>query len=606
MLKKSSRIIVPQDHCLIIQSSIAKKLGRTNALFLQQLHYKITSGDSVGVIFEGKRWVYNTYQDWVDHIKTISKSTIKRSIAFLKFKGIIACRALSKNKAMRVNYYTINYDRLNEILGLTEGKDLAPSIPIEIQRESIINSSFPHRVKMTSSSGQNDPMLYTEITSDIKINISEQKISQKILPNDKANKSKQVKEIKENYLAKLLLDAWFQIVEQGKGELHLSKKRAQFLVAAFNLKFDKSMEKWKKYCQDISSSRFLMGEIKSSFRATLDWALKFDVIQKILEGNYGIGDRRPSTVPSAAESFLKNSKIELHSEEEAIQQTTDESELVREFRLKWLNKFGASTYRECLKDCAIEVGDDATLILRPSSRYNAKSISSYWTPTLLVASPFTKAHVVQHEGDLVFDKWFLLEPGREGTLPEHEGLGVKASSDVTAEPMAMSLPEVTNIVAAVIEKPSVEPLPCEAKESGVVVTQVTSETRMLRKKLRESMPHNQFPTWLGSIEVEEVARDGSVIVTFDDSFAVGWSRSRFSKEIFQSAASLWKGVNKLIIRQKVGDTIPLPVETSPKISEHVEEKSALEQAIQSFLSVCSPGRKAAGTLGTQEACHAFG
>ena len=606
MLKKSSRIIVSQDTCLIIQSSVAKKLGRTNALFLQQLHYKITSGDSVGVVFQGRRWIYNTYQDWADDIKTISKSTIKRSIAFLKSSGIIVCRALSKNKAMRINYYTINYDRLNEVLELTPGKDLTQHIPAEIKKEPMIDGSFPHRVKMTSSSGQNDPMLYTEITSDIKINISEEKKSRKILPVDKTNKSNQVNENKENYLAKLLIDAWFQIVEQGKGELHLSKKRAQFLVAAFNFKFEKSMEKWKKYCQDIASSRFLMGEIKSSFRATLDWALKFDVIQKILDGNYGIGDRRPSSGPSAAESFVNNSKIEIASEEAAIAKAVDDPELVREFRLRWLNKFGASTYRECLKDCAIEVGDVATLTLRPSSRYNAKSIASYWTPTLLVASPFTKVHIVQQEGDLVFDKWFLLEPSREETPPDYDGLEVKVSSHLTTAPMAMSLPEVTNIVEAVIEKPSVEPRACENEKPGAVVVQVTSETQMLRKKLRESMPHNQFPTWLGSIEVEEVARDGSVIVTFEDSFAVGWSRSRFSKEIFQSAASLWKGVNKLIIRQKVGDTIPVPVETSPKISEHVEEKSALEQAIQSFLSVCSPGRKAAGTLGTQEVYHAFG
>ena len=407
-----------------------------------------------------------------------------------------------------------------------------------------------------------------------------------------------------NGTEKEMLEIWTALVEEGIGKIELTHRRIAFLKQAFKDKFDSCLEKWKKYCQDIASSRFLMGEIKSSFRASLDWALKFDVIQKILEGNYGIGDRRPSTVPSAAESFLKNSKIEIASEEAGIEKATDEPEIVREFRLKWLNKFGASTYRECLKDCAIEVGDDATLILRPSSRYNAKSISSYWTPTLLVASPFTKAHIVQHEGDLVFDKWFLLEPGREGTLPEHEGLGVKASSDLTAAPMPVSLPEVTNIVAAAIEKPSQEPLPCEAKESGVVVTQVTSETRMLRKKLRESMPHNQFPTWLGSIEVEEVARDGSVIVTFEDSFAVGWSRTRFSKEIFQVVASLWKGVNKLIIRQKEGYTVPLSIENPSRISENVTEKSTLEQAIQSLLSVCSP--KLVETFGLQGFCQTFG
>ena len=59
---------------------------------------------------------------------------------------------------------------------------------------------------------------------------------------------------------------------------------------AFKDKFGSCLEKWEKYCKDIASSKFLMGEIKS-FRATLDWALKFDIIQKILEGNYGIGDR---------------------------------------------------------------------------------------------------------------------------------------------------------------------------------------------------------------------------------------------------------------------------------------------------------------------------
>jgi len=265
---------------------------------------------------------------------------------------------------------------------------LAQSIPTEIQNEPMINGRFPHRVKMSLSSGQNEPMLYTEITSNIITNTSDEKASQKILPVDKTNKSKQVNNIKEIYLAKLLVGTWNQIVEQGNRELHLTKKRAQFLVAAFNLKFDSCLEKWKKYCQDIASSRFLMGEIKSSFRATLDWALKFDIIQKILEGNYGIGDRNPSPASSACESFVKNSKIELTSEEEAIQTLGNEPEHVRAFRLKWLNKFGASNYRDCIKDCAIEVGDDTTLILRPNSRYNAKSIASYWTPALLMGSPF--------------------------------------------------------------------------------------------------------------------------------------------------------------------------------------------------------------------------
>ena len=363
---------------------------------------------------------------------------------------------------------------------------------------------------------------------------------------------------------KKMIELWTALVEDGGGKIELTRKRIAFLKQAFKDKFDSCLEKWKKYCQDIASSRFLMGEIKSSFRATLDWALKFDVIQKILEGNYGIGDRSPSTVSSATESFVKNSKIEMASEEAVIEKAPDEPELVRKFRLKWLNKFGISNYRECLKDCAIEVGDDATLILRPSSRYNAKSIASYWTPTLLVASPFTKVHVVQQEGDLVFDKWFLLEPSREETLPEHDGFEVNIFSDLTAAPMAMPLLEATDVVEAVIEKSSENPRACEDQEPGSAVVEVTSETQMLQNKLRQALPPNHFPSWLSTIEVEGISQDGKIVVTFEDFFAVGWSRSRFSKEIFQSVASLWKGVNKLIIRQKEGDRPPLSIEKIQK------------------------------------------
>ena len=403
-------------------------------------------------------------------------------------------------------------------------------------------------------------------------------------------------------IIKKMIEIWTALVEEGKELVKLSKTTIPFLKKAFTDKFDNCLEKWKKYCYDIASSRFLMGE-KTSWKAKLDWALIFKNIEKVLDGQYGIGDRRPSSVPSACESFIKNSKIEIASEKEIIEKSADEPELVREFRLKWLNKFGANNYREYLKDCAIDVESDATLHLRPSSRYNAKSIASYWTSTLLEESPFTLVNIIQQEGDLVFDKWFGLEPRREGRLPHNEVEEVRVSADLTTgEQIAPSLPESTNIIEDVNEKSSEEPRACESEESGAVVVQVTSETQMLRKKLRESMPNNHFPTWLGGIEVEEVGRDGAVIVAFEDSFAVGWSRSRFSKEIFQSAASLWKGVNKLIIRQKAGDTSPFPIEKLPKKSENVAEKSTLEQAIKSFLSVCSPGMKASETFGMQGTC----
>ena len=474
-------------------------------------------------------------------------------------------------------YFIRNHDLANEVLSgiiSTRGKESKKEVDNTLN-PSVSLSSEPLRNGKNSRS------------------YKESKSTSNNLSKDKSHAEEIIKK---------MIEIWTALVEEGKELVKLSKTTIPFLKKAFTDKFDNCLEKWKKYCQDIASSRFLMGEIKSSFRATLDWALKFDIIQKILGGNYGIGDRRPSTLPSAAESFVKNSKIEMASEEAVIEKSADEPELVREFRLKWLNKFGANNYREYLKDCAIDVEGDATLNLRPSSRYRAKSIVSYWTPTLFVGSPFTKVHIIQQEGDLFFDKWFGLEPIREGRVPHNDVVEVNVSADLTGEQIVRSLPESTNIIEDVNEKSLEKVRACEAEESRAVVVQVTSETQMLRKKLRESMPNNHFPTWLGGIEVEEVGRDGAVIVTFEDSFAVGWSRSRFSKEIFQSAANLWKGVNKLIIRQKEGNTVPLPIEKLPKKSENVVEKTTLEQAIKSFLSVCSPGMKASEKFGMQGAC----
>eukprot|EP01099_Mayorella_cantabrigiensis_P001906 TRINITY_DN1830_c0_g1_i1.p2 TRINITY_DN1830_c0_g1~~TRINITY_DN1830_c0_g1_i1.p2 ORF type:complete len:216 (-),score=16.56 TRINITY_DN1830_c0_g1_i1:3274-3921(-) len=211
-----------------------------------------------------------------------------------------------------------------------------------------------------------------------------------------------------------MLELWTALVEGGKCQIELTNKRIAFLKQAFKDKFDSCLEKWEKYCQDIATSRFLMGEIKSSFRATLDWALKFETIQKILEGNYGIGDRNPLPAMSAAGVFVNDSKIEIVREAEAIQEAMNEPQSVKAFRLKWLNKFGASNYRERFKTCVIEVADETTLILRPGSRYTAKLISSWWIEALLDDSPFKRAHIIQKEGDLVFNKWFGESQGGGG------------------------------------------------------------------------------------------------------------------------------------------------------------------------------------------------
>ena len=406
----------------------------------------------------------------------------------------------------------------------------------------------------------------------------------------------------DNDIVKKMIELWTALVEQGRGKIELTNRRIAFLKKALIDKFDGCLEKWKKYCQDIASSRFLMGEVKSSFSATLDWALKFDVIQKILEGCYGIGDRNQSFASSSSELYLKNSKTEIDSEVEEIRKITKEPEVVKEFRLKWLNKFGARNYREYLKDCGIKVRDDGELILCPSSRYNAKSIASYWSPTLFVDSPFTKANIFQQEGELVFDKWFEDAQSREGGLPQYEAHASKVVADSVFAPIAKALPETLLYVERSIENTS-ENIKMFTEADLIEKTNLSPETQMLRKKLKKIVPSQQFPSWLETIEVENIGQDGMIVVTLEDPLAVSWCRSHFSEEIFKSVKSLWKRVYRLHIREKLSHTLTDSVKQSSKNSKKIQENISLEQAIQSLLSAYSLPN---GTVGGRDGiCQIF-
>jgi len=277
---------------------------------------------------------------------------------------------------------------------------IKPSLPSnEVPQLSPISSSV-----LPFSTG-NSPSSYIE-TKNTSIELS----------NDNSHAGKEV--IEQNIIQQML-EVWVSLVGVGKKKLELTAKRIAFLKKALVDKFHNSLEEWTAYCKSIVSSKFLMGEIKASFRATLDWALKFEVIQRVLEGAYGIGDRNPPSIASACEAFIKNSKMEMVLEEEEIRNKSDEPELVRAFRLKWLNKFGANNYRELLADCVIEMGDNHTLILHPTTRYKAKWLAGYNLGCLLSQS-ISKVHIIQREGDLSFEHWYLKDDSLAKSSHSHD------------------------------------------------------------------------------------------------------------------------------------------------------------------------------------------
>ncbi len=64
--------------------------------------------------------------------------------------------------------------------------------------------------------------------------------------------------------------------------------------------FGGSIEEWGAYCQQIASTGFLTGGNDRNWRASFDWALEPRTVTRVLEGQYGNGQRRGGDPPGAS------------------------------------------------------------------------------------------------------------------------------------------------------------------------------------------------------------------------------------------------------------------------------------------------------------------
>jgi hypothetical protein len=102
------------DKPLIVLPSLAKKegIGLNGAIILQQLHYWLQESKNIR---DGHKWIYNTYNDWVDQFPFWSVSTIKRTISNLEKKGYIISANYNQLKIDNTKWYRINYPKLEHV-----------------------------------------------------------------------------------------------------------------------------------------------------------------------------------------------------------------------------------------------------------------------------------------------------------------------------------------------------------------------------------------------------------------------------------------------------------------------------------------------------------
>jgi DnaD/phage-associated family protein len=101
---------------LIIQRTLAMKLGVDEALFVQQLHYLIInkqSGSDFSTVKEGYVWVYNTWWGWQEFFPFWNQKKIQRLTDSLEDDGVIIVRKdFNQKEYDQTKWYRIDYDKL--------------------------------------------------------------------------------------------------------------------------------------------------------------------------------------------------------------------------------------------------------------------------------------------------------------------------------------------------------------------------------------------------------------------------------------------------------------------------------------------------------------
>ena len=114
------KVILNDERILIVNPTIVKMFGSNEAFFLQQLHYWLQKSQNV---VDGKLWVYHSFEEWTQEISFLSGRTIQRIVQRLQEHGVIEVSHHGKGRFDRTNWYTLNYERLMQLVAEYRAKN---------------------------------------------------------------------------------------------------------------------------------------------------------------------------------------------------------------------------------------------------------------------------------------------------------------------------------------------------------------------------------------------------------------------------------------------------------------------------------------------------
>ncbi len=101
----ASKLLI-DDYPIQVLPKLAIEIGLNEAIILQQIHYWLNQSNHN---HDGKKWIYNTYDDWNKQFPFWSVMTIRRAINSLEKQNLILIANYNKAGFDKTRWYSINY-----------------------------------------------------------------------------------------------------------------------------------------------------------------------------------------------------------------------------------------------------------------------------------------------------------------------------------------------------------------------------------------------------------------------------------------------------------------------------------------------------------------
>jgi DnaD/phage-associated family protein len=160
----AARLLLDEEP-LVISPSLAAIVGLNESIVLQQLHYWLERSTH---IYEGYKWVYNTYEEWQKQFPFWSESTIRRVITKMEKQELIISGNFNRSKIDKTKWYRINYEKLAQLEQLVDeanssGQDEQTTVQSDTSTVQIEQSTD----EINSPFVQNEQSICSNLTDDL-------------------------------------------------------------------------------------------------------------------------------------------------------------------------------------------------------------------------------------------------------------------------------------------------------------------------------------------------------------------------------------------------------------------------------------------------------